>query len=223
MIKVNTYELQSLKIKYKFFKIKEMKYKCRYITFIEVMIILSIILLSLGLIGANIQKWIKQQRFKTEVVLIVDQLRLAQDIMLILNADALVKFSKNEAGFKIKIDLENILAKQWKREIDRKHPLLTTIKSIEFADNSSDIKKQIPPFNLNFLSGGAIMSQGMIRLAAVDKDLEAFIFLPGYPYPIESVQKGEQSLTDKFQNLSDVFEKLTFNIRRDIEEKKTLQ
>jgi type II secretory pathway pseudopilin PulG len=201
----------------------KMKHKRRFITFIEVMIILTIILLSLGLIGANIQKLVEQQRFKTEVVIVLDQLRLAQDIMLILNADALVKFSKDENGFKSKIEVENILSKGWQREINRDRPALTTIKFIEFADNGSDIKKQVPPFDLNFLSGGSIMSQGVLRLATSEKGLEAFIFLPGYPYPIESVQNSKQNPTGLFQNSSDFFDKLTFNMRRDIEEKKQLK
>ncbi len=196
-----------------------MKAKRRFMTFVEMMIILTIMLLSLGLIGLNIKKLITQQRFKTEVALVVDQLRLAQDLMLILNADALVNFNKDKQGFKSTIEVENILSKEWQREIDRDRPSLTTIKTLEFFDKNSDIKTQIPPFTLNFLSGGSIISKGMIRLATVDKELEAFIFLPGYPYPLESVQ-SDQGMAEKFQNQSDFFDKLTFNIRRDIEEKK---
>jgi hypothetical protein len=195
-----------------------MKYKRHFMTFVEVMIILTIILLTTGLMGINIQRMIKQQHFKSEVAFIVDQLRLAQDIMLILNTDVVVRFHKEKEGYKLQLQVENILSKGWQREIKRDRPLLTKIKTVEFDDYASVGKIEEPPFDLLFLSGGTIMSQGRLRLKGSDEDLEVFIFFPGYPNPIESTQNKDQNLKGKFQHQTDYFEKLTFYMRREIEE-----
>ena len=75
-----------------------MNFKRRYITFVEMMIVLTVMILTLGLIGLNINRLVVEQRFKSEAALVVDQLRLAQDLMLILNTDAIVKFRKEPDG-----------------------------------------------------------------------------------------------------------------------------
>ena len=185
------------------------------------MIILTILVLSVGFIGMNIQKLVKEQRFKTEVAILTDQLRLAQDIMLILNADVLVKFTRESNGFTSRIEVENILSKGWQREIKRQLPSYTTIQTLEFDDPNSNIKTQTSPFDLLFLSGGSIMSQGILRVASSGKELEAFIFLPGYPYPIEHMQDIEKKMSGRFQTQADYFEKLTFYARREVEDMMT--
>ncbi len=195
-----------------------MKYKRHQMTFIEVMIILTIILLTTGLMGVNIQRMIKQQHFKSEVALVVDQLRLAQDIMLILNADVRVKFNKDKNGFKLHIEVENILSKGWQREIQRERPALKHIQSIAFEDYNSGNKIEQPPLELLFLSGGSIMSQGLLQLKGAGDDDQAYLMFPGYPYPIESSQNAEDHLTRRIQHQADYFEKLTFYMRREIEE-----
>jgi hypothetical protein len=194
-----------------------MIYHRHFITFIEILMIITILILTLGLIGVNIRDLVKQQRFKSEVALVVDQLRLAQDLMLVLNTDAIVKFWKEGNGINYHVNLESVLSKGWQKELSRTHSNLKAITIIEFDDTGSGVKKAGLPLDLNFLSGGSVMSQGTLRFAAEGGGLEAYICLPGYPRPIVNITdpKNDPNCNTKVE--SDLFDKLTFYTRREIE------
>src|SRR4051812_5988961 len=67
-------------------------------TLVEILIVFFILALSIGIIGINIHKAIVQQRFETEVALVLEELRFAQDLMLILDGNFKVKFEKESNG-----------------------------------------------------------------------------------------------------------------------------
>ena len=67
-------------------------------TLLEILLVLSLIALIAGLVGISVHKMYISQRFRNEVSLVVDQLRLAQDMMLILDTDVHVIFSEDKAG-----------------------------------------------------------------------------------------------------------------------------
>ena len=192
----------------------------RYITFIEIMIIITILVLSLGLIGVNIRSLIKEQRFRSEVGLVVDQLRLAQDLMVVLNADALMKFNivPTEVGIRYWIELETNLSAGWKRELMRPRPNLYTIKIVEFNDTISGTKYS-NNVELHFLSGGSVMSQGVLRLATENGEMERFVCLPGYPRPIVSILDQNSDPGCNPSNEANFAEKLTFYTQREIEDR----
>jgi hypothetical protein len=196
-----------------------LQYRRRYITFIEIMIIITILIITLGLIGVNIRDLIKQQKFKSEVSLVVDQLRLAQDLMLILNTDSIFKIAKDDKGLTTSITVETNLPPGWQREILRQRPPLTSIVAAEFDDRSSGTKTNAFPLELHFLSEGSVMSQGVLRLASRGGEMESFICLPGYPSPLESISDLQNASACNKQSESDFFEKLTFYTRREIEER----
>lgn len=191
----------------------------RHITFIEIMIIITILIITLGLIGVNIRDLVKQQRFKSEVSLVVDQLRLAQDLMLMLDIDAIVKLAKDGKGIKTSIEVEINLPEGWQREVTRPHPPLTSIAIVEFDDLTSGAKTAGLPVTLHFLSEGSVMSQGVLRLASQDSKMESFICLPGYPRPIDNVTNPQQDPGCNIKSETDLFDKLTFYTRREIEER----
>jgi len=194
-----------------------MLYKRRFLTFIEIIIIITLLTITLGLIGVNIRDLVKQQRFKSEVSVIVDQLRLAQDLMLVLNTDVLMRFAKENNSIKYHLEVENVLPKGWQREINRPRRNLTTVAVIEFDDASAGLKNAGLPIELKFLSGGSVMSQGVLRLATQDGEMETYICLPGYPRPIVNVTdpKSDKGCDAKID--ADFFDKLTFDTRREIE------
>jgi type II secretory pathway pseudopilin PulG len=190
----------------------------RYLTFIEIMIVLLIMGITVGLIGVNVGGLIREQRYRSEVSLVVGQLRLAQDLMLILHTDAIVKFSQGPEGLHSWIEVENNLSKNWQREINRDRPPLTSFSSIQFEDASSGNRLD-NQFDVQFLSGGSIMSRGVLVLTGQDKSLENYICLPGYPRPIYNVNSRESDPGCQMSNETDFAEKLTFYTRREIEDK----
>jgi len=162
-----------------------MRAKRRCFTLLELIIVLLIAATALTAMGINVRKLLYEQRFHSEVSSIVSMLRLAQEMMLLLNTDVTVTFSSQQNSIAYAIKLEGAPSKEWKQLIQRQRPLLGYINSLQWSngDNGekSDISKGI---SLRFLSGGAVMSKGVL-LAGEEKQQRA-ICLPGYPAPLHS-------------------------------------
>ncbi len=168
--------------------------KCKrlHITLIELLLVISVLLMVAGVVGFNIRGALVEQRFRAEVSAVVDSLRLAQDLMLILNSDVHVFFADDPAGgIRYWVEVEKPLAPGWDRELKRKRPNLTAIHLVEMDDKISTIQVQ-DRLDIKFLSGGSIMSKGVLGLFSGDDKnredvLKSSICLPGYPKPIESL------------------------------------
>jgi len=167
--------------------------KQRCLTLLEVMIVIMILVTVLGVIGLSVNKALVDQKFRTELSTLVDQLRLAQNLMLILGTDIHVKFKvlPENKGTEYWIETETELPKSISKEILQKHHQLRTIKGLFFVDLVKHSAKK-GQLDLLFLSHGNVMSKGMMRLATTDQDhpppnvLQAYIPLVGYPHPISS-------------------------------------
>lgn len=168
--------------------------KCKTLSFtlVELLLVISILLMVAGLVGFNIRRAFFEQRFRAEVSAVVDTLRLAQDLMLLLNSDAHVLFADDPAGgIRYWIEVEKPLSgKGWDRELMRKRPILKAIHLVEMDDRVSAIKVK-EQLDIMFLSGGSVMSKGILRLFSSDEKeregvLKSYICLPGYPNPIVS-------------------------------------
>lgn len=176
---------------------------------------LALIFIIVGAMGLNIRSLLKEQRFKAETSLVVDTLRLAQDLMLIAESDAHVRFApdKESGGILYWIELEKPLTKSWIRELVRKRAPLTAIRWVEFEEAQGG--RVANQFDLHFLSGGSVMSQGNLRLANADRQpsMQGYICLPGYPVPL--VLSNAPCEIKKQTEL----EKLTFYTQREIFER----
>jgi type II secretory pathway pseudopilin PulG len=169
-----------------------------HFTLLEILIVLGLIALIAGLVAININKILVNQRFRNEVSLVVDQLRLAQDMMLILDTDVHAIFSedKKENFNLVKIQSETKLPEGIERELKRKDVVLKTIKGIFFEDKLGGETTQ-GRIDVKFLSRGAVMSKGIMRLATSDEQnppanvLQNYICLPGYVRPIYSYETKE--------------------------------
>lgn len=165
--------------------------KRKHFTLVELLLVISILLMVAGLVGYNIRRAFFEQRFRAEVSAVVDTLRLAQDLMLLLNSDAHVLFADDPAGgIRYWIEVEKQLSGNWDRELKRKRPNLKAIHLVEMDDRVSAIKIK-DKLDLMFLSGGSVMSKGVLRLFTSDEKeregvLKSYICLPGYPNPIVS-------------------------------------
>jgi hypothetical protein len=166
-----------------------------YFTMLELLVVISILSLIGGTIGINIAKSVREQYFRTEVSQVVDQLRLAQDLMLIFHTDVFVKFSHKSGTDSFRCELEFPVAKpkmseSWLNELQRKRKNLTYTRSITFQTiDGSDDYGEMDELVIAFMSGGSKMSKGFLRLST-SRDpkslgaLERFITLPGFPSPI---------------------------------------
>jgi|GEM_PF-1636084 len=167
-----------------------LKKRLRYFTLLELMIALAIIGSVAGIIGINANKAMRQQRFRTEASSIVQQLRLAQNLMLILNQDVKIAFRKNNKSGNLEhaMTFQCPLDSPWEKELLRTHAPLKEIIQISFTyRDSGAAKTSAKDFELKFLSGGAVMSEGIVELLSRGGE-KRYIHLLGAPHPIQATE-----------------------------------
>lgn len=181
-----------------------------YVTLFELLVVLAIFSLIGGVIGINIKKAIREQRFRSEVSMVVDQLQLAQNLMLILETDVRIKFQSKNDEIEMRMELLDKISKNWANQLTKKPKILKTIQYVGFKDQISEIEEP-GQTAVQFLSGGSLMSRGIMQLAT-SKGVEdygrlrKFILLTGEPGPIEVV-----STEPDVDNLSEVNKIINFN------------
>jgi len=170
----------------------------RHVTLIEMLIVLVLLSMLAGVVGINVVKAMREQRFRSEVQVVVDQLRLAQDLMLIAGVDVHLKFAQDvdKKGIKFWMEANQELSENWSREVQRPHNNLTTVQYVEFEDFYK-LPFESGVIDLRFLSGGSVMSRGVLRLSTSASKkylgaLEKYVCLPGYPAPIVTVNSDEE-------------------------------
>lgn len=168
-----------------------MKLKKQSFTLIEILIVFSIITFISGFIGINIQKALHDQRFKNEVDEFVGRLKLAQDLMLIADADVHFKVQASDAEKQIKcwIETDKPLPKKL-NELIKKVSIFKAIRRVSHESGKDGI------IDIKFLSKGSVMSSGNIELSTFVKNetntyLIRNILLKGYPSPIYATEKKE--------------------------------
>lgn len=153
-----------------------------YFTLIEMLLVLGIIAVIGGVVALGVNNAVTQQRFYAEVSVITEKLRLAQDLMLILNSDVHAKFEKRDDSITFGIETESALYGGWEIEIKR-GVKLRSIDAVTFGDEENNI-------DLKFFSGGTIMSKGVLALSS--RGETQYICLPGYPQVITSTTDKER-------------------------------
>lgn len=164
--------------------------KRRPVTLVELLLVLMVLTMVGGLVAINIRRAYQEQAFRAEVATVVDSLRLAQDLMLILDSDVHVYFAANPQGILSWVETEKRLTPNWERELKRKRTLLKAIHLVEMEQKEAILDVQ-------FLSGGSVMSKGVLGLYSSSNKFQPGVFvssicLPGIPQPIRSVS-GELS------------------------------
>jgi hypothetical protein len=176
---------------------KSFSFRRLHLTLVEILIAIMILALVGGIIGINVTKALKEQRFRTEVDLMVDTLRLAQNLMLILGADVHVRIrtASDKSGIEYALDVEGGVPKNWEPIIKRSQRLLKEVHGVSF--------RELQPFpivegqlDIRFQSGGSTMSKGVFRLSSHENEnapgaLTVAICLKGYPHPIIGMPEGK--------------------------------
>lgn len=173
----------------------------RCFTLIELLIVISILVFVGGVISINISRALTEQRFRTEVDLMVDTLRLAQDMMLIVGADVHlnIKNEEKKKGIEYWLTVADKVPKEWENLISRSKRKLRAIHSVQFFEEGPfPFPSPDEGLDIRFLSEGSMMSKGVLRLSThedsfVPGSLNRAVCLRGYPHPLASVpeEKGE--------------------------------
>lgn len=189
-----------------------------HVTLLELLLVLSLLALLAGVIGINMRRAFFEQRFRAEVSGLVSSLRLAQDLMLILDTDIHVFIEDDpKKGLHSWIEAEKKLTDGWGRELERKRARFSAIHLVEMEDKISENSAQTNKIDIKFLSGGAVMSKGILNAFSSrnkndETSLVSSICLPGYPKPI--VSSNEEC---GFAKEADVEEQLTQDMLNEIQ------
>lgn len=199
-----------------------------HITLVEILIVMMILALVSGVIGINIMRALKEQRFRTEVGLMVDTMRLAQDLMLILGTDVhvRVKAAENKKGIEYWLDVEGGVPKEWEPIVKRTRRLLKESHGVSFRElqNFPIVEGQL---DVRFQSGGSMMSKGVFRLSTHEDErapgaLTMAICLKGHPHPIVSVHEGDEPIECEDAADEEFNNRLTFYTTQEILEDNAL-
>lgn len=191
--------------------------KCqrRCVTLVELLVVIFVLAIAIGVIGFNVHRALREQHFKTEVELVVDYLRLAQNLMLIMNADAHVVFmaAVNGKSNLMILEIDGNLNDPLLKVVTDKPKRLDYIHLIEFYDLNKT-HNEPGKVDVKFISKGSVMSKGVMRLSTNENPheegaLERFICMPGYPKPIQSTDKKDGDFACQEQKQSDFDVRLT--------------
>ena len=184
-------------------------------TLLELLVVLFIISFGIILTGVKIKDVYEEQRFLSESQQVLSHLTMAQDLMLIMDADVRVRIVKDPQSKQVTfwLEIEKPLKDPWARFIERKVQL-KAIQSYEFAGNTHH------DLTLQFSLGR--MSQGILNLFEGSPDDSKLsdkrhfqIELLGYPSPLttQSSAAKEQNKAEKSELLYpvEVYEKLYAN------------
>lgn len=160
-----------------------------HLTFIEILVAVAMLATVATVVSVNIVKAINEQRFRSEVGYVVDKLRLAQNLMLLLNEDVEVHFTRAPEGFRCALSFQCSSSVGWDKELTRSSPLLTGLRDVDFKGTGK--KSEENGFVVNFLSAGTVMSQGILSLYGGNRDSVRYICLRGFPHPIYATEQSE--------------------------------
>lgn len=157
--------------------------KQRFFTLIEIIVVVIIISLVSGVFTLNIRDLWRQQAFLDESNLLLHQLRLAQDMMQIMDADVDVSFKTSDGTLTSKILAVSpppILAQSI---ADHSELKLKAIGPLLFEDLNGVILEN--DFVITFFSRGFVMNHGVLKFGPIDAERPTVeILLPGYPKPL---------------------------------------
>lgn len=180
---------------------------------LEVLLVMALIAMTAGFIGINIRQAVVEQNFRSEVQLLEDQLNLAQDMMLLQNVEAAVEFSIQDGKRVVAIVPKGPIGNLSEKMIDFSNKTYSTIEEFQFDDMLKDVIKE-PPFELEFLSRGFVMSQGILQVKGAG--YTEYIHLKGYPEQIKAQVEEPDEFRD-VQQEADIREKITQQMVQDVQ------
>lgn len=162
-------------------------------TLIEMLVVLLILSTGIALTGVKIKQAYKEQRKLSDIQQVINCLNMAQDLMLMMNADieVVLKHDHETKSVVCQLEIEKPVSEAWSRIVEKKFEL-SSIRSFQFSGYHAD------PLHLRFVIGK--MSQGTLTLSSNDHigfgsndDNDFRIVLNGYPSPIEQFNPADKA------------------------------
>lgn len=177
--------------------------KRSFFTLLETLVVFTILSMGIALTGVKLKQAYQEQRVNSDVQQVVNSLRMAQDLMLLMNADAEVVLTQNlqDKIVTCQINVEKPLSKQWEKIAERTIKL-TAIRSFRISRHEEN------PLRIQFIMGkmteGTLMlsSDEHVNTLSKDKNKNFRISLKGYPSPIALSDK-EVDDRDRYQYASE--------------------
>lgn len=167
------------------------KLKKSCFTLLELLVVIFIISLGVILTGVKVKEMFQEQRFLSDSQQVLSHLAMAQDLMLITDADVQVKIAPNPESSQLQIwlEVEKPFDEPWARFVERKIPL-QAIRSFGF--DHSHGKELVLRFSLGSMSKGVLtLYEGEKHEAHSSDARKSHIELAGYPKPLK-VTIGEE-------------------------------
>lgn len=183
-----------------------------HFTLLEMLLVFALVLMTAGVIGYHVRQAYQKSKFDGEVSTVVNQLRLAQDLMIVLDGDIHLKFKAQSDGIEYWMESEKELPNEWAYLMKPKDPKKPNkrLKTIRLV--GLDPSQESAELDLCFLSGGTHMSKGLLTLSndsnpQSDTALKRYIHLSGSPQPIVDVKDPPQK--ESAAKLDDPADRLT--------------
>lgn len=198
----------------------------RFMTLIELLIVIAIITTILGVIGINIAGAVRTERFRASVKILTDRLQLAQDIMLIVRANVRVTLERKDDGLHISLNVDGALTPALDRAT-KDTMIVSGIHAFRFTNVHGETFES--SVVLDFYSGGSRMTRGELLLAEeslnANDGLQELIVLRGRPQAIKasSPEDAENLSQDNLQEQSRSLypQEVTEEAQKRYEKKKT--
>jgi type II secretory pathway pseudopilin PulG len=188
--------------------------KKSFFTLMEIMVVMFILSLVMAVTGIKLKGAYDEQRFLSESQEVLSTLALAQDLMLIMDADVqfILAYNDQTKHLEAWLDVEKPLyvkrpldADQtfnsdkplndsWRKMIERKIQL-PAIQSFTFDENSTDPLKLT--FTLGKMSKGKLILSSQKESSKKESALTFEIDLPGYPSPLIKRFKENKKENDR--------------------------
>lgn len=159
----------------------------RFMTLLEIMIVIAILFGLGGIVAVNLKETLVKQRFKNEVGVVVDYLRFAQNLMLVMGKDVHVYFEETpEKIVKMSLEIAGKPVEEQKWIVLSKKPVFFKyIRYAGFNDQSPMYNPNSAKIDIKFMSRGFAMSKSVLILSTAENQqstsLTQFIALVGYP------------------------------------------
>ena len=184
-----------------------MRFKKRYITLLEILIIVAILAAAGGAAAFNIRKFYLQQQVLDDVSRVVNVLNTASELMMLVNLDTEIRFSEVGGKLQVKIAPQSGVPLTVHPLLQDNPILLTHLDSVSFRDGVQQTVLK-PPFSLTFESKGFVMNRGILKLEG--RGFERYLVFRGYPFPFSPLTAEQEYQEEGFR---DKVERMTEQVR----------
>jgi hypothetical protein len=179
----------------------------RYITLLEIMIIVAILAAASGAAAFNIRKFYLQQQVLDDVNRVVNVLNTASELMMLVNLDTEVRFSESGGKIEVAIAPQSAVPLSVHPLLKDNPVVLSHLDGVLFRDGVQHTMLT-PPFTLTFESKGFLMNRGILQLQG--KGTQRYLIFRGYPAPFSPLSGNAEYEEEGFR---DMVEKMTEQIR----------